>query len=127
MICKYCMLFIVMIIILYFIGKMIKKKDGVEGFTADAKPDVIASNIQKINDYLNDELIIAQYRDDYETNIIALDNWTDLTMLHIIARGNIGTTEYTAKTSADIRSYNQLSEFKKNLNGTMTFLDNNKD
>jgi hypothetical protein len=127
MICKYCMLFIVMIIILYFIGKMIKKRDSVEGFTADAKPDVIAANIQKINDYLNDELIIAQYRNDYETNILALDSWTDLTMLHILARGNIGTTEYTAKTSTDIRSYNQLAEFKKNLNGTMTFLDNNKD
>ena len=121
------MLFIVMIIILYFIGKMIKKRDSVEGFTADAKPDVIAANIQKINDYLNDELIIAQYRNDYETNILALDSWTDLTMLHILARGNIGTTEYTAKTSTDIRSYNQLAEFKKNLNGTMTFLDNNKD
>ena len=71
--------------------------------------------------------IIAQYRDDYETNILALDSWTDLTMLHILARGNIGTTEYTAKTSADVSAYNQLSEFKKNLNGTMTFLDNNKD
>ena len=127
MICKYCMLFIVMMIILYFIGKMIKKNGSVEGFTADAKPDVVAANIQKINDYLNDELIIAQYRDDYETNILALDSWTDLTMLHILARGNIGTTEYTAKTSADVSAYNQLSEFKKNLNGTMTFLDNNKD
>jgi len=124
-ICKYCMLFIAMIIVLYFVGKMIKKRDTIEGFTADNKPDVTAANIQKINDYLSDELIIAQYRDDYETNVLALDSWVDLTMLQIIAAGNIGTTTYTAKTSADIRSYNQLADFKKNLNTTMTFLEKN--
>ena len=126
-VCKYCMLFIAMFIVLYFVGKMIRQTKTQEGFTADAKPEVIVGKIQDITNYLNDELIISQYRDDYESLILSLDSWADMSMLNILATENIGTAEYTTKTSTDIRTYNQLADFKKNLSTSLTFLDNSKE
>ena len=127
LICKYSFLALAMVIVLYFVGKLVKKdyNGSKEGFTADSKPDVTSNNITEIIDQLNDELIIPQYRPDYESLIINADHWCSLTMLSILASGNIGTSLYSNSASADITSINKLSDFKKNLNGILTFLDSN--
>ena len=122
---KYSFLALAMIIVLYFVGKLVKKDNSgsKEGFTADSKPEAVGERMSDIIEQLKDELIIAQYRPDYESLIINADQWCSLSMLSILAAGNIGTAVYSKDSAADITAINKLSDFKNNLNGILTFLD----
>jgi len=70
---------------------------------------------------LQDELLVAKYRKDYETVIINLDDYVGFLMiqqtLNIKQDGNV------ANNIAAINNLNILKSAKESLNATMTFLD----
>ena len=70
---------------------------------------------------LQDELLIAKYRKDYEAVIINLDDYIGYLMLKQTLNMKLG-----GDTKANIDSVNNLNilkEAKDSLNATMTFLD----
>jgi len=70
---------------------------------------------------LQDELLVAKYRKDYETVIINLDDYVGFLMiqqtLNIKQDGNV------ANNITAINNLNILKNAKESLNATMTFLD----
>ena len=88
-----------------------------ETFAAGKTPADILSNVKSLNSELTDNLNINTYRSQYEALILELDTWADLTMLNML------TTNVTT-SQASIAQFNALSEFKKTMNDTMTYLDN---
>jgi hypothetical protein len=70
---------------------------------------------------LQDELLIAKYRKDYETTIINLDDYIGMLMikqtLNMKIDGDIKTN------ISNINNLNVLKMSKDSLNATMTFLD----
>ena len=70
---------------------------------------------------LQDELLIAKYRKDYEAAIINLDDYVGYLMIQQALNMNLG-----ADLKANIETINNLNILKNSkdsLNATMTFLD----
>ena len=70
---------------------------------------------------LQDELLVAKYRKDYETAIINLDDYVGYLMLQQALNMKLGGD---LKTNIDaINNLNILKNSKESLNVAMTFLD----
>lgn len=70
---------------------------------------------------LQDELLVAKYRKDYESAIINLDDYIGYMMLKQMLNMNLGGD---MKTNVDkINVLNSLKTAKESLNATMAFLD----
>jgi hypothetical protein len=70
---------------------------------------------------LQDELLIAKYRKDYESVIINLDDYVGYLMLK--ASLNLKLEDDVNKTAQNLNIINLLKNTKDSLNTTMTFLD----
>jgi hypothetical protein len=70
---------------------------------------------------LQDELLIAKYRKDYETVIINLDDYVGYLMIQQTL--NIQQTGDIKANIDAINNLNILKNAKESLNATMTFLD----
>jgi len=89
-----------------------------EGFTSGKTPKDTSTKIQSTNAALADTLNIATYRTSYETMVSDLEKWADQSMLNVLAQGNIGTD----KPTDDIKLFNDLALFKKNVTEFMDTL-----
>ena len=89
-----------------------------EGFTSGKTPKDTAFKIQAANTALSDTLNIATYRTSYESMVNDLEKWTDQSMLNVLAEGKIGTD----KPTEDIKLFNDLALFKKNITEFMDTL-----
>lgn len=89
----------------------------VEPFAAGKTPADVLAAIKSANSELTDNLNVNTYRTQYEGIILQMDEWVDLTMLNMLS-------ENMTTTPSQIAQFNGLAEFKKNINDTMTFLDN---
>jgi hypothetical protein len=89
-----------------------------EGFTSGKTPKDTAVKIQAANTALSDTLNIATYRTSYESMVNDLEKWTDQSMLNVLAEGKIGTD----KPTEDIKLFNDLALFKKNITEFMDTL-----
>ena len=88
-----------------------------EAGTAASYAAAIKSQVVK----LQDELLIAKYRKDYETVIINLDDYMGYLMIKQALNINLSAD---MKTNIDaINVLNILKNSKESLNATMTFLD----
>jgi hypothetical protein len=70
---------------------------------------------------LQDELLVAKYRKDYESAIINLDDYIGYLMIKQTLNMKIGADVKTNLES--INALNILKSAKESLNATMTFLD----
>lgn len=70
---------------------------------------------------LQDELLVAKYRKDYEAAIINLDDYIGYLMIKQTLNMKIG--EDTKSNLDSINALNILNNSKASLNATMTFLD----
>uniref|UniRef100_A0A6C0KP90 Uncharacterized protein n=1 Tax=viral metagenome TaxID=1070528 RepID=A0A6C0KP90_9ZZZZ len=122
---------IVSFFIIYFIVKMFKLQASViEGLTNGSDtPDSgeagtavsYAAGIKAQVVKLQDELLIAKYRKDYETAIINLDDYIGYLMIKQVL--NMKISDNLQSNIDLINNLNSLKEAKDSLNTTMTFLD----
>jgi hypothetical protein len=90
----------------------------IEPFAAGKAPSDMLSSVKALNSEMTDALNTNTYRSQYEDMILELEKWADLSMLTMISQD-------ITSNSANIAKFNGLSAFKKTLNDSMAFLDNN--
>ena len=112
---------LVILFILQVIWNM-KYKHTYEGFTTEKRPDKSHEKIVSKNSEIKDKLNIKTYKSNYEDIILELDHWCDVSMMEILSKGTIGTTDLS-KSIEDIKMYNDLHSFKTNINQSMKFID----
>jgi hypothetical protein len=121
---------IVSLFIIYFIVKMFHLQVSViEGLTNADTPSSgeagtassYAASIKALVVKLQDELLIAKYRQDYESVIINLDDYIGMLMIKQVL--NIKPSDDIKSTVDAINNLNSLKTAKESLNTTMTFLD----
>ena len=131
------------LIILYLlVAVFLKKREGLENSTdtaasttttpaAGASTDGIGGNaanyaelIKAKSVQMQDALLIAKYRTDYENTIINLEDYCNLMMLSQMLKLNLNGD---AKSTLEVfGAINALSNAKKSLNETMQFVDKQK-
>lgn len=114
--------------IIYVVVKMFELKSNVlvEGLTNPASGEAgtassYAAGIKAQVVKLQDELLVAKYRQDYESAIINLDDYVGYLMLQQCL--NMKMDGDTKTTIESINSLNILKNAKDSLNETMKFLD----
>lgn len=93
-----------------------------EGFSSGKTPKDTLSLITSTNTTLRDELNIPSYRSSYDTMLQDLDKWANYNMLNLLAQAKIGT-DSTSTSYDSIQQFNQLVEFKKNLESFQDVFD----
>ena len=104
--------------ILFFFSILPRK----EGFSSGKTPKDTASLIISTNTTLKDELNIPSYSSSYDTMLQDLDKWANYNMLNLLAQAKIGT-DATSTSFSSIQQFNELSEFKKNLDAFQDVFD----
>ena len=89
-----------------------------EPFAAGKTPSDVLTSLKALNSEYTDALNTNTYRKQYEDIILELDKWANLSMLTLISNNLTTSGAYVTK-------FNDLSTFKKSLNESMAFLDNN--
>ena len=80
-----------------------------------------AESIKALTIKMKDELLVDQYRTDYENVVIALDDYCDIMMLKTIVNANLSNLSYfMPQTIAQINTY---KNGRTALNDVMTFID----
>lgn len=79
--------------------------------------DKIAAQVTHLKDTLN----VATYNDKYSDILLALDEWAGLNMLDLVNSDKMA--QPIDKMIDRIRMFNDVCEFKRNLNVAMTFVD----
>ena len=130
-----CLIILYLLVVVFF-----KKREGLENSTdstaptapttppAGASTDGIGGNaanfaelIKAKSVQMQDALLIAKYRTDYENTIINLEDYCNLMMLYQMLKLNLnGDAKSTLEVFGVI---NALSNAKKSLNETMQFVD----
>ena len=120
------------IIIFYIIVKILRfQLTIVEGLVdnTDKSPgsslNIILKNIQNQNEKDKDVLLINKYLDDYNSLLVALEEWTNLKMINSVLKLNTNDGADTSKNLEIINGVNGMKSFKDNLNDIAGFLDSN--
>ena len=104
--------------ILFFLYSFPRK----EGFSSGKTPKDTESIITSTNTTLRDLLNIPTYRSSYDNMMQDLDTWANYNMLNLLAQAKIGT-DATSTSSTSIQQFNELAEFKKNLESFQDVFD----
>ena len=104
------LLAVIFLIAAYYLWTYSKK----ESFTSGNTPKDMLKKIQDMNTELIDTLNVSSYRETYENIVQDLQTWTDHERLHLL------TQKTTMKTAT---SFNELTQFKKNLSEFMESVD----
>lgn len=128
-----CLIILYLLVVVFF-----KKREGLENSTdasattatppAGATTDGIGGNaanfaelIKAKSVHMQDALLIAKYRTDYENTIINLEDYCNLMMLYQMLKLNLNGD---AKSTLEVLGIiNALSTAKKSLNEIMQFVD----
>jgi hypothetical protein len=70
---------------------------------------------------LRDSLNMGTYKDSYSDILLALDEWAGLNMMDIIKSPKMN--DPLDKSIEQVRMFNDICDFKRNLNLAMTFVD----
>ncbi len=118
------------IIIFYMIVKLSRfQLTIVEGLVdnTDKSPggsiNIILKNIQNQNEKDKDVLLINKYLDDYNSLLVALEEWTNLKMINSVMKLNTNEGADSSKNLEIINGVNSMKSFKDNLNDIASFLD----
>lgn len=101
-----------------------KKREGLtnQGSNGEAgNANNFAATIKAQTVILQDSLLIAKYRTDYENVIINMDDYINMLILKQLL--NIDTTKDAQTNISNLEALNTLSTAKKNLNDIMVFVD----
>ena len=94
---------------------------SVEPFGPGASPkdvnDKLAARVSELKDSLN----MATYSSDYSDMLITYDDWVGLTMIEVLNSDTMA--QPVDKVIERVRIFNDLCDFKRNLNLAMTFVD----
>ena len=105
--------------ILFFFYSIVPRK---EGFSSGKTPKDTVSIITSTNTTLRDVLNIPTYRSSYDNMMQDLDTWANYNMLNLLAQAKIGT-DATSTSSTSVQQFNELAEFKKNLESFQDVFD----
>ncbi len=105
--------------IVFFFYSVFPRK---EGFSSGKTPRDTVSLITSTNTTLRDLLNIPSYRSSYDTMLQDLDSWANYNMLNLLAQAKIGT-DATSTSYSSIQQFNELAEFKKNLESFQDVFD----
>ena len=107
------------VMIMFFLYLIWPRK---EGFSSGKTPKDTVSLITSTNTTLRDLLNIPTYRSSYDTMMQDLDMWANYNMLNLLAQAKIGTDSISTSSSS-IQQFNELAEFKKNLESFQDVFD----
>jgi hypothetical protein len=118
--------------VIYMVLKMFKlQKSVVEGLTNPDSPTPVSGEAGTAAEYaagikarlvkLQDELLVAKYRGDYEASIINLDDYIGYLMIQQTLNMKFDGDVKTQMES--INNLNILKNAKESLNATMAYLD----
>ena len=77
--------------------------------------------IKKRVSELRDSLNLGTYKDSYSDILLELDEWAGLNMMDIIKSSKMADS--LDKSIDQVRMFNDVCDFKRNLNLAMTFVD----
>jgi hypothetical protein len=142
--CKIIGIIIIIGFLLFLAVKSLKLQLGmIEGFVGSAQPNAIATGSSGENGIagnagqysgdiktqvikMQDTMLIAKYRKDYENTIINLDDYVNYMMLKTILNLNTDSSGSQAQNLQMLDNLNTLNGAKVSLNAVMKFVDNTK-
>lgn len=93
---------------------------SVEPFT-QGNPKENLDKLTKQVTNLKDTLNVTTYNGTYSDMLLQLDEWAGLNMIDLINSTNMG--DPLDKNIERVRMFNDVCDFKKNLNAAMTYVD----
>jgi hypothetical protein len=142
--CKIIGIIIIIGFLLFLAVKSLKLQlSMVEGFVGSSQQNAIATGSSgengvagNANQYagdiktqvikMQDTMLIAKYRKDYENTIINLDDYVNYMMLQTILNINTDSSASPVQNLQMLDRLNTLNESKISLNAVMKFVDNTK-
>lgn len=94
---------------------------SVEPFASGETPKDVNDKLEARVSELKDSLNMATYNDTYSDQLIIYDGWAGLSMIEVL--NSIKMAQPVDKMIDRVRVFNDLCEFKRNLNLAMTFVD----
>ena len=94
---------------------------SVEPFGQGSNPKELNEKLTKILADLKDNVNVGSNKSDLEDLLIKYDDWTGFNMIKVLASDKM--LEPVDKSIEQVRVFNDLCEFKKNLNIAMSFVD----
>lgn len=140
---KYVGLFVIVMFVAYIALKTLKfQYKVIEGLSngsdssnksmLDVVADKAYESVKNRNDKVEDVIALDKYRTDYENLIIAMEEYTNNTMLSKVVSiaSTVGGLDVDAPLSNqivnDIDAANKLRDFVGTLNATMSYIDSKK-
>ena len=120
--CGLCLLFIIYIVFSFskYQFSMIEGLTNISSNSADT-----AAIIKDQTTKTLDTLLINKYRSNYEDIIVNMNDWCDAQILNIIVSGEMDCKNgCSEKFMASVKKVNNLENFKKTLNDSIGYLDN---
>ena len=94
---------------------------SVEPFGQGSNPKEMNEKLAKVITDLKDSVNVVTYKSDLEDLLINFDAWAGHNMINVLAADKM--LEPIEKSIEQVREFNDLCEFKRNLNLAMTFVD----
>jgi len=94
---------------------------SVEPFGQSKNPKEMNLALAKVITELKDGNNLATYKNDYEDLLLNYDIWAGHTLMKILVADKM--IQSVDKSIEQVRVFNDVCEFKRNLNLAMTFVD----
>ena len=128
---NYIIYAVLVICIIYVISRLIGYQSNImEGLTnpnsntAGVSSDVAVKLLQNMNEKMKDGFLIGKYKKNYEKLLIELEEWSNLELLSTLFELKINNGLDNDNKNI-IKTVNDLSNFKGNLNQIMDYLEAN--
>ena len=101
------------------VNKNLLKRER-EGFTTGNSPNETLEKLRSVNGNLVSSVNMSVHRDNYEEIVVELETWVNNSMAGILSDGSFDAGTDTAET---VKTFNDLAQFKKNLNEFVDVID----
>jgi len=91
-----------------------------EGFTTGNSPNETLEKLRSVNGNLVSSVNMSVHRDNYEEIVVELETWVNNSMAGILSDGSFDAGTDTTET---VKTFNDLAQFKKNLNEFVDVID----
>ena len=101
------------------VNKNLLKRER-EGFTTGNSPNETLEKLRSVNGNLVSSVNMSVHRDNYEEIVVELETWVNNSMAGILSDGSFNAGTDTTET---VKTFNDLAQFKKNLNEFVDVID----
>jgi len=101
------------------VNKNLLKRER-EGFTTGNSPNETLEKLRSVNGNLVSSVNMSVHRDNYEEIVVELETWVNNSMAGILSDGSFDAGTDTTET---VKTFNDLAQFKKNLNEFVDVID----